>query len=53
MVFLQPCGFLENQQKFYFLKSHIQNLIKSLKNYGINKKSLQKDILKIIINEFI
>ena len=34
--------------KILFFKSHIQNLIKSLKNYGILKKSLQKDVLKII-----
>jgi len=34
--------------KILFFKSHIQNLIKSLKNYGIIKKSLQKDVLKII-----
>ena len=33
--------------KILFFKSHIQNLIKSLKNYGIIKKSLQKDVLKI------
>jgi len=34
--------------KILFFKSHIQNLIKSLKSYGIIKKSLQKDVLKII-----
>jgi len=34
--------------KILFFKSHIQNLIKSLKNYGIIKKSLHKDVLKII-----
>ena len=48
MEFLQLCGFLENQQKFYFLNNHLKNLILSLKKYGIKKKSLKADILKII-----
>ncbi len=34
--------------KILFFKNHIKNLIKSLKNYGISKKSLKKDIIKII-----
>ena len=34
--------------KILFFKSHINNLIKSLKSYGIENKSLKKDILKII-----
>ena len=34
--------------KILFFKSHINNLIKSLKKYGIIRKSLKKDILKII-----
>ena len=34
--------------KILFFEDHIKNLIKSLKKYGIIKKSLRKDILKII-----
>ena len=34
--------------KILFFENHIKNLIKSLKNYGISKKSLKKDIIKII-----
>lgn len=34
--------------KILFFESHIRNLIKSLKTYGIIKKSLKKDILKLI-----
>ena len=34
--------------KILFFDSHIKNLIKSLKIYGIKKKSLKKDILKMI-----
>ena len=34
--------------KILFFENHIKNLIKSLKIYGIKKKSLKKDILKII-----
>lgn len=34
--------------KILFFDNHIKNLIKSLKKYEINKKSLKKDILKII-----
>ena len=34
--------------KILFFDNHIKNLIKSLKIYGIKKKSLKKDILKII-----
>ena len=34
--------------KILFFENHIKNLIKSLKKYGIIKKSLRKDILKII-----
>ena len=30
--------------KILFFKNHINNLIKSLKIYGITKKSLQRDI---------
>ena len=34
--------------KILFFENHIKNLIKSLKIYGIRKKSMKKDILKII-----
>jgi branched-subunit amino acid aminotransferase/4-amino-4-deoxychorismate lyase len=34
--------------KILFFENHIKNLIKSLKIYGIKKKFLRKDILKII-----
>ena len=34
--------------KILFFNSHIQNLIKSLKSYGIQKRFLKKDILKVI-----
>ena len=34
--------------KILFFDSHINNLIKSLKIYGIKKKSLKKDILNLI-----
>ena len=34
--------------KILFFENHIKNLIKSLKKYGIKKRSLHKDILKII-----
>jgi len=34
--------------KILFFENHIKNLIKSLKNYGITKKSLKKDIIKIL-----
>ena len=34
--------------KILFFENHIRNLIKSLQAYGIKKKSLKKDILKII-----
>ena len=34
--------------KILFFENHINNLIKSLKNYGISKKSLKKDIIKIM-----
>ena len=34
--------------KILFFKKHIKNLIKSLKKYGIKKRSLHQDILKII-----
>jgi len=34
--------------KILFFEKHIANLIKSLKKYGISKKTLKKDILKII-----
>jgi len=34
--------------KILFFDNHIKNLIRSLKNYGIIKKSLKTDILKII-----
>ena len=32
----------------YFLKNHINNLIKSTKNYSIYKPSLKKNILKLL-----
>ena len=34
--------------KILFFENHIKNLIKALKSYGISKKSLKKDIIKII-----
>ena len=34
--------------KILFFENHIKNLIKSLKIYRVKKKSLKKDILKII-----
>ena len=34
--------------KILFFENHIKNLIKSLKKYGIKKRSLHKNILKII-----
>ena len=34
--------------KILFFENHIKNLIKSLKRYGILKRSLKKDIIKII-----
>ena len=34
--------------KILFFETHIKNLIRSLKSYGISKKSLKKDIIKII-----
>ena len=34
--------------KILFFKDHIKNLIKSLKIYGVKKKSLERDILKVI-----
>ena len=34
--------------KILFFKDHIQNLIKSLKSYNINKRDLKNDILKTI-----
>ena len=39
--------------KILFFDSHIRNLIKSLKTYGIKKKSLKKDILYLINNNLI
>ena len=34
--------------KILFFKNHIKNLIKSLKIYGVKKKTLEQDILKVI-----
>ena len=34
--------------KILFFKNHLSNLLKSLKKYKINKKSINKDILKIL-----
>ena len=34
--------------KILFFENHLKNLIKSLKSYGIKKKSLKKDISKIL-----
>ena len=34
--------------KILFFDNHIKNMIKSLKDYKIKKRSLNKDILKII-----
>jgi len=36
--------------KILFFENHIRNLVRSLKSYGIKKKSLKKDILKILNN---
>tara|TARA_B100001093_G_C26670535_1_gene945984 strand:+ start:58 stop:831 length:774 start_codon:yes stop_codon:yes gene_type:complete len=36
--------------KILFFENHIKNLIKSLQIYGVKKKNLRKDILKIINN---
>ena len=36
--------------KILFLKSHLKNLISSLKKYQISKKTLRADILEIINN---
>ena len=49
-MYLQQCGWLENLLSLYFLKPHIENLIKSTKKYGIRKKNL-KNILKDLINK--
>ena len=38
----------DRPSKILFFDSHIRNLIKSLKIYGIKKRSLKKDILKLI-----
>ena len=38
----------EKPAKILFFENHIKNLIRSLKSYGISKKSLKKDIIKII-----
>ena len=35
-------------KKILFFKEHIDNLIKSLKNYGLNRKDLKKTILRLI-----
>ena len=37
-------------KKILFFKEHIENLIRSLKIYGLNKTNLKKTILKIIKN---
>ena len=34
--------------RILFFKNHVKNLINSLQKYGIRKKSLNKDIIKII-----
>ena len=34
--------------KILFFENHIKNLIKSLQVYGVKKKSLRKDIIKIM-----
>tara|TARA_B100000902_G_scaffold168638_1_gene163297 strand:- start:997 stop:1770 length:774 start_codon:yes stop_codon:yes gene_type:complete len=34
--------------KILFFENHIKNLIKSLKVYGVKKRSLRKDVIKII-----
>ena len=34
--------------KILFFDNHIKNMIKSLKDYKIKKRSLKKDIIKII-----
>ena len=48
MEYLLLCGFLENLQKYLFFKKHIKNLIESIKIYKINRKNIEKNILKII-----
>ena len=37
-------------KKILFFKEHIENLIRSLKIYGLNKRNLKKNIFKIIKN---
>ena len=37
-------------KKILFFKNHIENLMRSLKIYGLNKTNLKKNILKIIKN---
>ena len=37
----------QSPQKFYFIKSHIDNLINSLKIYKIYKKNLKENIIKV------
>ena len=34
--------------KILFFEKHLNNLVKSLREYGIKKKSLKNDIIKII-----
>ena len=34
--------------KILFFENHLKNLIKSLKSYGITKKYLKEDIIKIV-----
>ena len=38
----------EKPVKILFFENHLKNLIRSLKSYGISKKSLKKDIIKIL-----
>jgi len=48
MEFLQQWESLINLLKLYFFKEHINNLIRSLKVYKINKKNIKQNIFKLI-----
>ena len=39
---------IEKPAKIIFFKEHINNLIRSLKVYKINKKNIKQNILKLI-----
>ena len=45
MEFLLQCGFLKIHIKYLFFNKHIENLIKSLKDYNLYINSILKKIL--------